>query len=913
MMKKKLLTWLDVERTIRKKTHNCTHLPEGFIRIEFYSDAIETTVKPSYKDSAQLVFKTWFKDWFKEESSEIILDLSDDTVRVEFKEEKDPLPREKALKPLWQDVAYLYEENGDVSSKLLDILSVNAFDSEPKMTAFHSFKGGVGRTTVLVCYLFGLINELRSNAAKRILLIDSDLEAPGITYWFSEKDNRPNVSFLDFLEAIHYSPDKDKVHSFFANELKKASIPYMNSEVYILPAFTDEAQLLDIQILPEHITRALKGNWNYANEIHRLGKALGANYVFIDLRAGLSEISSPLLFDPRVERFLVTTVAEQSVRGTGLVLNHISKMSSCIPIEDKSEFNTITPNIILNMLTTELKESDAYERAMTVLNTSYDGKDDDESDLGDLQIAEAFFDPSILSIFSWEEARMKLNRSPMMTVAKGWVENLKTRETNDGSPVFTESVVKQLNETCQKYEFAEKGESEDLLITEPLKNMAKKFNDSLPMIVSIGAKGAGKTFCYLQIARFKKWDLFLEKVLGESNPNFPDADIFPFTQSDKLDKPATALLYESRKKALKNLDFRNEFLRSDLIGRINSALRNETWELEEWINFWIKNFAIAIGIEHDAPKLSDINQYLSDKSVKLIFLFDGLEDIFKEVTDNKRQQYAIQALFELPNRISEIRNPFLGTIIFIRQDYVKYTIPQNRAQFEALYKPYALIWHSLSFIQLVYWICSQAGIKPFDADKVYQLQQNEILEDLEILWGRKLGRDNSKEAYSAKWVFAALTDFNGRLQARDIVRILLHASEITLSNNADIKRKLWENDRILPPAAVRRSIDQCSVKKIAEAAEESPRFKAWVEKMDQDYSQSDRIIPFTPDQYNMDANTVEMLKGMGVIFEYQAKKEDSSKYYMPEIFRMGLNFNLLKGARPKVLALKRKSMGQAFF
>ncbi len=68
-----------------------------------------------------------------------------------------------------------------------------------------------------------------------------------------------------------------------------------------------------------------------------------------------------------------------------------------------------------------------------------------------------------------------------------------------------------------------------------------------------------------------------------------------------------------------------------------------------------------------------------------------------------------------------------------------------------------------------------AFMKDFHGDQVSSLKNEALLKHLERLWGRKLGRDNSNEANSARWVYAALTDFQGRLQARDIVRMLWYA------------------------------------------------------------------------------------------------------------------------------------------
>ncbi len=158
----------------------------------------------------------------------------------------------------------------------------------------------MGRTTALICYLIALLESAAPNEKRRILIIDSDLEAPGITYWFNKNGNLSTVSFISYLEAIHYPPDnKNKVTDYFARELQRSSVSHPNGEIFILPAFTKEEQLLDTPILPENIVKGADGPWSYANEIHQLGQFLDVDHIFVDMRAGLSEISGSLLFDPR--------------------------------------------------------------------------------------------------------------------------------------------------------------------------------------------------------------------------------------------------------------------------------------------------------------------------------------------------------------------------------------------------------------------------------------------------------------------------------------------------------------------------------------------------------------------------------------------------------------------------------------
>jgi hypothetical protein len=228
------------------------------------------------------------------------------------------------------------------------------------------------------------------------------------------------------------------------------------------------------------------------------------------------------------------------------------------------------------------------------------------------------------------------------------------------------------------------------------------------------------------------------------------------------------------------------------------------------------------------------------------------------------------------------------------------------AQFENLYRAYDLTWNEDSFRQLVFWICSQSGVIDAKEEEIDVLNRGDLDVRLERLWGMKLGTDNSKEANSRNWVFAALTDFLGRLQARDIVRFLLYASEIAYQNPNEVAFDRWFSSRLLPPQAIRRAIKPCSSKKVDEFGEEYPDFRAWVEKI-RTISVRNRKIPFTADELQMAPATIKILKEIGVIYEDRGR-DDVSRFYMPEIFRAGLDFSLEKGARPRVLVLKRKAL-----
>ena len=80
--------------------------------------------------------------------------------------------------------------------------------------------------------------------------------------------------------------------------------------------------------------------------MNQLADCIGADYVFIDLRAGISELSAPFLLDPYIDRFLVTTLSEQSLVGTELVLKEMTKLKHA-GSENQRE---MLPEIIISMV-----------------------------------------------------------------------------------------------------------------------------------------------------------------------------------------------------------------------------------------------------------------------------------------------------------------------------------------------------------------------------------------------------------------------------------------------------------------------------------------------------------------------------------------------------------------------------------
>jgi len=339
----RILTWLDVERIFKQNTLNGARYEKPIVNIQCYSNSVEVEY---FGDELSVI--EWLQELFgmayDSENQAIRLLIGAQWYPVELVKCQDVSPMDVPNYPLWSDIAYM---------RPTDIVNFpDPWVGGPKVVAFHSFKGGVGRTTSMMSYVAASLDAAEARPV-RLLLIDADLEAPGISFWL-DTPNRPKVSFVQLLEALHYPPvDVESTLDFFASELRKTSLDAGSAsrELFILPSALDLTNMMDMPVRPEHLARNPSAPWQLSDHLRTLGRKLQVDHIFVDLRAGLSELSSSLLFDPRVEHFFVTTVAPQSVIGMAAILERLHSFPSKMP-----NVSMAKPTVILSMLTAQLRE-----------------------------------------------------------------------------------------------------------------------------------------------------------------------------------------------------------------------------------------------------------------------------------------------------------------------------------------------------------------------------------------------------------------------------------------------------------------------------------------------------------------------------------------------------------------------------
>ncbi|MBF8271980.1 MAG: chromosome partitioning protein ParA [Magnetococcales bacterium] len=797
----------------------------------------------------------------------------------------------------------------------------------PPILAFHSFKGGVGRT------LCALATTLAYTAHhKKVLLVDADFEAPGISFLFEKRMPDPDFAMADLLTMIHADPDPKGDNALAS--AKKGIAGQRLGDVYILPCFRHLQDSVSLEIRPEHLVASTVHPPFFLSDIlSRLGKELGVDVVIVDLRAGLSDLSSPIILDPRIKRILVANASGQSIRGTQFLIQEIGKVlkNNQWPVGN-------LPALILNQLPGTMMpkkgESGGDERFNAILesiNKTLEQAFPQQSELtkddgttttteqpliltsAEEGIAKAYLsynEPLAALSDEWEDAMETIRDS--LIPNKLW-ESLQLWLPIKSEPVS--SVATSTDETLDERRqrlcaFADKlvtaeGTSEgatkdmDFLPILPLTNLANDHTSKLPIVVSIGAKGAGKTYSYLNIARSGRWNAFVKKISDDRCEI--SAFILPVLWSKNADQQEMQSTQESCRK---HANFQKH-LKLELYRELSGFTSDD---LYEWRDFWANAIAKSlIDPEDSCQPYESLIKHLQGGTRQIIAVFDGLEEAFPQFAKDSRQQTALRALLqELPNWLRTLPGMPLGLIIFVRQDMVLHAIPQNRTQFTDKFKSYALRWTWQEALELAAWVSDKStATKNLWDQKFAKLSEADRSTCLKPLWGYKLGGDESNEAVSNNWVLSVLSDLRGRIQGRDVVRFLSLAAKESVRNTKS-------TDRLLAPAAMRAAIQQCSQKKVEEIGEENAPLKEVFDKIKDRTSAKSQGALLSPCTYDdlgslgLKREQVELLEENGIIFLDPGEQ----KYHFPEIFRHGLNVERAAGARPKVVSLLRQARNQ---
>ena len=408
-------------------------------------------------------------------------------------------------------------------------------NGDPYMMAFHSFKGGVGRTLHAIVMAFAL-----EDSNQKVLLIDGDFEAPGISWAVTE----PEISFADFINLAHSSADPFEEIPFIARELKNQK----QNNIFLFPAFRSLDQMRSLEIKPEHVFRFSDEPFILTDLVEALGKELGVSHIIIDLRAGISELSSSWLLDPRIANVFVTTLGSQSIQGTKVMLELLAgkqkefglvegELPSLIisrvdptmlkEVEDAWNNPEQAGDFIQSRNTAELRN--LYDSYLHTLFPAEEGPRGGDVNLGISQV----YSELLVLPNDWSAIGKQIGVTGIKDNLRRILANAIQREPEEGSVPFDgdlEESRKELAKIAPQLVHAE-GQDEvvDFYRSRAIKNLVNRNQTRLPNLVIIGAKGAGKTFLFRQLIKSQTWQNFCERVEKKETNEVVKARIIPVT------------------------------------------------------------------------------------------------------------------------------------------------------------------------------------------------------------------------------------------------------------------------------------------------------------------------------------------------------------------------------------------------
>lgn len=200
--------------------------------------------------------------------------------------------------------------------------SNRAIEESPsqKMIVFFSIKGGVGRSTALAVAAWHLAQQ-----GKRVMVVDMDLESPGLSSSLLPDDRRPDYGLLDWLvEDVVGNGDEVLGRLYATSPLADGSL----GEIVVIPAHGKR--------IDNYISKMGRA-WMYRMDgekriswpqrlrtlLHKLDSQHAPDCILIDARAGLDEIASASVLDlaPRLV-LLFALEGTQTWTGCSILFKH---------------------------------------------------------------------------------------------------------------------------------------------------------------------------------------------------------------------------------------------------------------------------------------------------------------------------------------------------------------------------------------------------------------------------------------------------------------------------------------------------------------------------------------------------------------------------------------------------------------
>lgn len=186
------------------------------------------------------------------------------------------------------------------------------------VVTFYSYKGGVGRTLSLVNSAVRL-----ARRGKTVFILDFDLEAPGIDEFNLCPKGKTRAGIVEYMTQFATSGEVPPL----ANFVLKASSPELDpGQIFVMPAGNkgERQYQIDLSRLDwKHLYRRQKGFLFVENLKAAIEKEFQADYVLVDSRTGLTDVSGICTLQIPNLDVLIFNLNNQNVSGIAQIYRSI--------------------------------------------------------------------------------------------------------------------------------------------------------------------------------------------------------------------------------------------------------------------------------------------------------------------------------------------------------------------------------------------------------------------------------------------------------------------------------------------------------------------------------------------------------------------------------------------------------------
>jgi cellulose biosynthesis protein BcsQ len=794
--------------------------------------------------------------------------------------------------PLWSDILMAPEPDQPIQ---LDEDS----PKRPLVVTFYSFKGGVGRSTAL-----GLVAGILATRNRRVVMVDFDLEAPGISILFrsdAENLNGEQYGVLDYLHQRHLTPEENipSIESC----ISQVNLP-TRGELFLVPVGEyDENYIHRLADLDRRTWQHFyQGETNPISQLMEdIKNQLNPDVILIDARPGFNDTSAIALFDLADTAIICFSPTDQSFEGLKWVVQGVRKQREYQGKPDIRFLLTPMPLVAPEQRQTWITRVEDW----IVENWGLPG----ETTVGELYY-EIPYNPSITTLSSLVELPKSLLNG-YLPIADAIDASLPDIKSNIETTTILENRETILNELQFEAATAQEIEADNIPNIFHRTEDFSKFLSNRNWLIR-GAKGTGKSLLFR---------LFVEqpetaKELAHSEVNLSTFHFLAAHGQPRLQGPILEsndlASYEQQvgedswsifwlNYALLQLCHALPELRSSLaLDEQLVALSAQDNPPHVHIVSWLVHRAQSPEAgSQAADELRTIDRWLRENNQGVWLLYDELDAGFGSTQkDYVRRRQALEALLAWWLESGTSLRCIVPKI-FLREDIWNQLNFTNKGHYTG--RSLQLRWDEADLWRLVLRqaLTSSATLSRFLEQKLgvtvtrlNAIELEQLRTSLYPLWGDRMGR--TKKAYTYNWVRTRIADGQKNCFPRSLVLLLQEA----VKREKDFSTE-YSSEIVLRPKALIDAFPFVSEQRVDEVRNEYPELKEFLDRLQNERS------PINANQlaeiWNVkDSKLADLIRDMiqaGILTERSRPNDPPPRVYaVAELYRYGLNMSR-KGQR----------------